>query len=61
MSSEYLSAQEAARMLGVSVRTLYVYVSRKGIRSKPIRGSRKRRYWKLDIDRILRGESLAPS
>jgi citrate synthase len=61
MSSEYLSAKEAARMLGVSVRTLYVYVSRKGIRSKPIRGSRKRRYWKLDIDRILRGESSAPS
>jgi citrate synthase len=59
MSSEYLSAKDAARMLGVSVQTLYVYVSRKGIRSKPIAGSRQRRYWKLDIDRILRGENLA--
>jgi citrate synthase len=60
MSSEYLSAKEAARMLGVSVQTLYVYVSRKGIRSKPIAGSRKRRYWKLDVERVLRGESRTP-
>jgi citrate synthase len=50
---EYLSAQEAASALGVSVQTLYVYVSRKGIRSQPIQGSRQRRYWKPDIDRVV--------
>jgi len=50
---EYLSAQEAASALGVSVQTLYVYVSRKGIRSQPIPGSRQRRYWKPDIDRVV--------
>src|SRR5258705_9049132 len=46
--SEYLSAAEAAKALGVSVQTLYVYVSRKAIRSQPIAGSRQRRYWKTD-------------
>jgi len=53
--TEYLSATEAARLLKVSVQTLYVYVSRKGIRSKPIPGSRSRRYWKPDLDRVNRG------
>jgi citrate synthase len=56
---EFVSAKEAARLLGVRVQTLYVYVSRKGIRSQPIAGSRRRRYWKPDIDRINRGEPVA--
>lgn len=49
----YLSAEEAARQLDVSVTTLYSYVSRKVLRSEQIEGSRKRRYWKADIDRLL--------
>jgi citrate synthase len=57
---EYLSAKEAARALGVAVQTLYVYVSRKGIRSQPIPGSRRRRYWKPDIERVIRGEEITP-
>lgn len=58
---EYLSAREAARSLGVSVQTLYVYVSRKGIRSQAIPGSRQRRYWKADIDRVARRDrAVAP-
>lgn len=49
----YLSAEEAARQLEVSITTLYSYVSRKVLRSEQIEGSRKRRYWKADIDRLL--------
>ncbi len=45
----YLDADEAARTLGVSVSTLYAYVSRKKIRSQPVPGTKKRRYWKDDI------------
>jgi len=51
----YLTAEEAARILGVRVATLYAYVSRKLIRSEPIVGSRARKYWKSDVDR-LRGK-----
>jgi citrate synthase len=57
----YMSAKDAARALGVSVQTLYVYVSRKGIRSQPIPNSRRRRYWKADVERIARGEEAAPA
>ncbi|HEV2365770.1 MAG TPA: citrate/2-methylcitrate synthase [Caulobacteraceae bacterium] len=60
MESDFLSAEEAAAALGVSVHTLYVYVGRKGIRSQPIPGSRSRRYWKSDVDRVRRGEEPAP-
>jgi citrate synthase len=49
----YISAEEAAERLGVSVTTLYAYVSRKGIRSQRVPGSRRRRYWKSDIDRVV--------
>lgn len=58
---EYLSAAEAAKALGVSVQTLYVYVSRKAIRSQPIAGSRQRRYWKPDIERVIRREDITPA
>lgn len=59
MESEFLTAKEAAKALGVSLQTLYVYVGRKGIRSQAISGSRQRRYWKQDIDRVIGKE--APS
>jgi citrate synthase len=48
----YLDAEEAARALGVSVATLYAYVSRKQIRSEKVAGTKARRYWKADIDRL---------
>ena len=57
---EYMSARDAAEALGVSVQTLYVYVSRKSIRSQPIPGSRQRRYWKADVERVVRRESATP-
>jgi citrate synthase len=48
----YLSAEQAARALEVTVATLYAYVSRKQIRSERIAGSRARRYWRADIERL---------
>ncbi|GAA4328623.1 citrate synthase family protein [Pigmentiphaga soli] len=57
--AEYVSAEEAADLLGVSVPTLYAYVSRKGLRSRAVPGSRKRRYWRPDLERLARGEGAA--
>lgn len=49
-SKPYLSAKEAAAELGVSVRTLYAYVSRGLVRSEETAGSqRKRRYRTEDV------------
>lgn len=45
----YLSASEAAAILGVSSATLYAYVSRKKLRSFETPGTRKRRYWRSDV------------
>lgn len=45
----YMDAPEAAEALGVSVTTLYSYVSRKGLRSFSTPGTRRRRYWRADI------------
>jgi citrate synthase len=56
----YLEANEAARVLGVSVSTLYSYVSRKGIRSFPSEGTRRRRYWRADIEGIRTGTLPVP-
>ncbi len=49
----YLSADEAARALEISIPTLYAYVSRKMVRSERMEGSRARRYWRADIDKLL--------
>jgi citrate synthase len=48
----YITAKEAAAALGVSIPTLYAYVSRGLIRSQGVAGSRNRRYWKVDIERL---------
>ncbi len=56
--SLYLSAAEAAQILGVAVASLYAYVGRKGIRSKAVPGTRKRMYWREDVEKIAhRGPS----
>jgi citrate synthase len=52
MVRDFLTAEEAAQILGVSVQTLYVYVGRKGIRSRSIPGSRKKHYWREDVERV---------
>ncbi|MDE1173825.1 MAG: citrate synthase family protein [Parvibaculaceae bacterium] len=48
----YLSAREAAAELGVSLATLYAYVSRDMIRSEPAPQSRARRYRAEDVRRL---------
>lgn len=51
----FLTAAEAAKLLGVSQATLYAYVSRGFIRSEPAPGkSRARRYAREDIERLRR-------
>lgn len=48
----YIDAEQAAAELGVSVATLYTYISRRGIRSQQVPGTKKRQYWSADIDRL---------
>ncbi|WP_292227356.1 citrate/2-methylcitrate synthase [Brevundimonas sp.] len=51
----YVDAVEATEMLGVTMSTLYAYVSRKKLRSFPTPGSRTRRYWRSDILGLMTG------
>lgn len=52
--NDYLTAQEAADMLGVNVATLYAYVSRGRIQSEPTEGkTRARRYRREDVLTLL--------
>jgi citrate synthase len=57
--THYLTAKEAARELGVSLPTLYAYVSRGLIRSESVGGSqRSRHYRREDIEKLkLRKEA----
>lgn len=53
MSSPYLSASEAAEWLGISLPTLYAYVSRGMIRSEMTgEDHRTRRYLREDVERL---------
>jgi citrate synthase len=52
----YISAADAAELLGVTPNTLYSYVSRKSLRSFPVEGTRQRRYWRADIEALRSGE-----
>lgn len=62
LDDRYLTAAEAAEALGVSLQTLYVYVGRKGIRSQAIPGTRQRRYWRMDVERLRqRGKEAVPA
>jgi citrate synthase len=54
---EYLTVDEAARLLGVKRATLYAYVSRGVLRSYRQGIKRQRLYRRADIDDLLR---LAP-
>jgi citrate synthase len=53
MRSDYLSAREAASRLGVSSSTLYAYVSRGKIDSRPGADGRSREYRTDDIERLI--------
>jgi citrate synthase len=53
MEERYLSAEWAARELGVSLATLYAYVSRGMVRSEAVEGKRRnRRYRAEDVRRL---------
>lgn len=49
----YMSASEAAAQLGVTLPTLYAYVSRGLIRSSGTSGQRNRRYYTEDIEKLV--------
>ena len=57
MNSQYLSAKQAAQKLGVSLSTLYAYVSRGMIRSEPDSVKRRRRYRAEDVEALLARKS----
>ena len=50
--SAYLTAAEAAQLLGVKLETIYAYVSRGLIRSERIGPGRRRRYRRDDVQRV---------
>lgn len=50
-----MSAPTAAAALGVAIPTLYAYVSRGLIRSERVHGSKARKYWRSDIERLAKG------
>jgi citrate synthase len=53
-SDRYMTARQAAEMLGVSLSTLYCYVSRGMLHSEPVTGKpRVRRYLRDDIVRLV--------
>lgn len=60
VATPYLSAREAAAELGVSLPTLYAYVSRGLVRSEPVPGERARRYRAEDV-RALRERRAPPA
>ena len=53
MSKRYLTAQQAAKTLAISLSTLYAYVSGGLIRSEQTgEGKRQRRYYAEDVEKI---------
>src|SRR5258705_8715974 len=52
MSGELLTAREAARFLDVKLPTLYAYVSRGLVRSRPAGEGRERQYLRADLARL---------
>ncbi|MCA9968492.1 MAG: helix-turn-helix domain-containing protein, partial [Anaerolineales bacterium] len=57
--NDYLTAREAAEMLGISVATLYAYVSRGMLQSEATEGkSRARRYRRGEVAALLARQEL---
>jgi citrate synthase len=56
MDDEYVSGAEAAELLGVTLTTIYAYVSRGRLRSQQLPGSKSHRYWRPDIERLRKRE-----
>lgn len=61
-STPFLSADEAAALLGVNRRTLYAYVSRGLVASEPGPGpSRARRYPRASVEALLQSRAASPA
>ena len=55
----YLTAEQAARALGVTKATLYAYTSRGQLRSEPVPGRpRERRYYRQDTERLRERQEM---
>ncbi|OKO80882.1 citrate/2-methylcitrate synthase [Bradyrhizobium sp. NAS96.2] len=52
MPLEYWTAKQSADFLGIRPASLYAYVSRKGIRSVAVPGTREHRYLRSDIEGV---------
>lgn len=50
---DWLSARDAAALLGVSVATLYSYVSRDRLHPRPVPGTRAKRYRRDEVQRLV--------
>ena len=57
--SEWLSASEAAAALGISVSSLYAYVSRGLLTSEAVSGTRQRRYSRADVEAMQTRRAIA--
>lgn len=57
---KYISAAEVCALLGVSKATVYSYVSRGKLRSIGAPGTRERRYWLPDVQRLSDGDAKTP-
>lgn len=55
----YLTAAQAAQILGVDIRTIYTYVSRKKLRTLRVAGRRESLYWRTDIEKFAGLENHA--
>ncbi|MDO1530269.1 citrate synthase family protein [Fulvimonas sp. R45] len=53
MRTDYLSARDAAARLGISLATLYAYVSRGKVDSRPGADGRSREYLAEDVERLI--------
>lgn len=53
MSDAFISAREACRLLGISAASLYAYVSRGLVQSRPGADHRSRVYRRSDVDKLL--------
>lgn len=61
-NADLLTAEEAARLLGVTRRTLYAYVSRGLVSSQPGPGpSRARRYPRAQLDALAQARESSPA
>lgn len=58
LDADLIPASEACRLLGISAATLYAYVSRGLLESRPGRDHRSRVYRRQDVERLAQRKRL---